>query len=84
MLKKLVQWLLMRKVKNAAGELEAKGISITKVCATIIGVMQAVEFVSPYFGHPMQFGQNVYLAIASLGGVALKEGVDRSAPPAVK
>lgn len=80
MLKKLAQWLLFRKVKNAAGELEAKGISITKLCATIIGVMQGVEFASPYFGHPVKFDPNVYLAIASLGGIALKEGVDRSAP----
>ncbi len=80
MLKRLIHWLLYRKVKNAAGDLEAKGISITKVCATIIGVMQAVEFASPHFGHALKFDQNIYLAIASLGGIALKEGVDRSAP----
>lgn len=80
MLKKLAQWLLMRKVKNAAGELEAKGISITKVCATIIGVMQAVEIASPYFGHAIAFDSNIYVGIASIGGIALKEGVDRSAP----
>ncbi len=80
MLKKLVTWFLFRKVKNAAGEMEAKGLSITKVCATIIGIMQAVEFASPHFGHPINFGQNIYMALASLGGIALKEGVDRSAP----
>lgn len=82
MIKRLIHWLLYRKVKNAAGELEAKGISITKVCATIIGVMQAIEFASPHFGHPVHFGENIYLALASLGGIALKEGVDRSAPKA--
>ncbi len=71
----------MRKVKNAAGELEAKGFSVTKVCAVVIGVMQAVEVASPHFGHPIAFDQNVYLGIASIGGIALKEGVDRSAPP---
>ena len=80
MLKRLIHWLLYRKVKNAAGDLEAKGISITKVCATIIGAMQAVEFASPHFGHQINFGQNIYMALASLGGIALKEGVDRSAP----
>lgn len=80
MLKKLVQWALMRKVKNAAGELEAKGVSITKVCATVIGIMQALEYILPYFGHPIGFDSNIYAGIASIGGIALKEGVDRSAP----
>lgn len=78
-MKRLIQWLLMRKVKNAAGELEAKGFSVTKVCAVVIGLMQFAEFVAPYFGHPLAFDQNVYLGIASIGGIALKEGVDRSA-----
>lgn len=80
MLKKIIHWLVFRKVKNAAGDLEAKGISITKVCATIIGVMQAVEIASPYFGHAIGFDSNIYVGIASIGGIALKEGVDRSAP----
>lgn len=82
MLKGFFQWLLMRKVKNETGELEAKGISVTKVCAVAIGVMQAVELASPYFGHPIAFDPKIYGAIASIGGVALKEGIDRSAPPA--
>ena len=82
MIKSLFQWLLMRKVKNEAGKLEAKGFSITKICATVIAIMQAVEIASPYFGHAIVFDPKIYVAIASIGGVALKEGVDRSAPPA--
>lgn len=77
-MKKLIQWLLLRKVRNAAGELEAKGVSITKVCACAIGLMQLIEFASPYFGHTISFDQNIYAGIASIGGIALKEGVDRS------
>lgn len=84
MIKRIAQWLLMRKVKNAAGELEAKGFSVTKICATVIGLMQAVEIASPYFGHAIAFDPKIYVAIASIGGVALKEGVDRSAPAAAK
>lgn len=80
-MKNLIQWLLMRKMKNAAGELEAKGYSVTKICAVVIGAMQAVEFISPYFGSPVKFDQNIYLGIASIGGIALREGIDKSAPP---
>lgn len=81
-MKSFFQWLIMRKVKNAAGEMEANGVSITKVSAAVIGLMQAVEFASPYFGHPISFDPKIYMGIASIGGIALKEGVDRSAPPA--
>lgn len=80
MLKRLVQWALMRKVKNEAGVLEAKGFSVTKMCAVILGIMQAIELASPYFGHAIAFDNNIYVGIASIGGIALKEGVDRSAP----
>lgn len=78
----LLQWLLMRKVKNAAGEMQADGVSITKVCAVAMGLMQFAELVGPYFGYPIKFDPKIYGGIASIGGIALKEGVDRSAPPA--
>lgn len=80
MIKKFVQWLVMRKVKNEAGELEAKGFSITKICAVVIALGQAVEFASVYFGHPISIDPKIYASIASIGGIAMKEGVDRSAP----
>lgn len=82
--KKFIQWLLMRKVKNAAGELEAHGVSITKLSAVIIGLMKATEYASPYFGHPIYIDPNIYGGIAAIGGIALKEGVDRSAPTQAK
>ena len=80
MVKKAIQWLLFRKIKNAVGELEAKGISITKLSAVVIGLMQAVEYAGPSFGYNIKFDTNIYALIASVGGIALKEGVDRSAP----
>lgn len=80
MFRKAIQWLIFRKVKNAAGELEAKGISITKLCAVVIGLMQAIEYAGPSFGYGIKFDANIYALIASVGGIALKEGVDRSAP----
>lgn len=79
MLKKFLQWLVMRKVKNAAGDLEAQGFSVTKLCVVAIGLMQAIEYASPYFGHPLNIDPKIYGGIASIGGIALKEGVDRSA-----
>lgn len=80
MLKKITNWLIMRKVKNAAGEMEANGISVTKVCALIIGAIQAIEFISPYFGNPIVIDSKITAFIASIGGIAIKEGIDRSAP----
>lgn len=74
----------MRKVKNAAGELEAKGISVTKVAACLVGLGQAIEFISPYFGHPITIDPKIYAGIASIGGIALREGVDKSGPDTVK
>lgn len=78
---KLIAWLLMRKVKNEAGQLEVNGISVTKVCAVLIALMQAAEFVGPYFGHPINFDPKIYAFIASIGGIALKNGIDRTAAP---
>lgn len=79
-MKRFAQWLLFRKVKNAAGEMQADGVSVTKVCAVAIGLMQFAELVGPYFGYPLNFDPKIYAGIASIGGIALKEGVDRSAP----
>ena len=81
-MKKLIRWLIMRKVKNAAGEMEANGVSVSKVCAVILALIEAAEFVGPYFGYNIQVPKEVKGMIATVGGIALKEGIDRSAPPA--
>lgn len=78
---KLIQWLIMRKVKNAAGEMEAKGISISKISAILIAVLKIVEFALTQFGHPFTFPAELYTFIGSIGAIGLKEGIDRSAPP---
>lgn len=83
-MKKLIQWLIMRKVKNAAGEMEAKGISVSKACVVILAIIEAVEYASPTFGHPVIVPIQIKTFIASIGGIALKEGIDRSAPAAAK
>ena len=80
MIKKLVNWFIMRKVRNAAGEMEANGISKSKVCAVVLGLMFAVEYASPYFGHPILISTEIKGFIAAIGGIAMKEGIDRSAP----
>ena len=83
-MKKLIHWLIMRKVKNAAGEMEAKGISVSKVCVVILALIEAAEYAGPFFGYPIVVPAEVKGIIASIGGIALKEGIDRSAPVAAK
>lgn len=83
MFKNFFQWLLMSKVKDEAGQMQASGISITKICAVVLGLMQAIEFASPYFGHPIVFDNGIKGGIASIGGIALKEAIDRSAAPKI-
>ncbi len=80
MIKNLFQWLLMRKVKNEAGQLQAQGVSMTKVCAVMIGLMQFAEFIGQYFGHPISFDPKIYGGIATIGGIALRDAVARSGP----
>lgn len=82
MVKKLVEWLIMRKVKNAAGDLEAKGFSIAKICAVLAGILKTAEFASAQFGHGFVIPNDVYGIIASVGAIGMKEGIDRSAPAA--
>jgi len=78
---KFIAWLIMRKIKTEAGQLEARGISVTKVCAVLIALMKAFEFSSPYFfEQPIVIPQEMYGFVASIGAISLKEGVDRSAP----
>lgn len=77
----LFNYLFMRKTKNKDGYMEPDVISISKVCAVLIAVLQGIETVSPYFDHPVVIPKEVYVWLASLGGIALKEGIDRSAPP---
>ena len=84
MLKSIVSWLIARKVKNAAGEMEAKGVSVTKICAVILGLIQAVEFALPFFGISFTVPAEVKAFILSIGGIAVKEALDRSAPPKPK
>lgn len=77
---KIIAWLIARKVKNAAGELEAKGISVTKICMIVIAALKGAEYATNYLGQPFTFPNDVYVLIASIGGIALREGVDKSAP----
>lgn len=78
MFNKIINWFLMSKAKNAAGELGKNGISVTKLSAVLIGLLQATEFISPYFGHPVVIDPKIYGIIASIGGIALRESINKS------
>lgn len=80
-MKKAIDWLLMRKTENVDGKMESGGISITKICALAIAIMKAIEYVSPHMGSPIVFDHDIYVGIASIGGIALRDSIRKVIPP---
>ena len=68
---KLITFLIKKKVQTATGEMEE--ISKTKIFMTLEGILQAIEFVSPYFGTPIVIPSEVHKAIWSLAGLSYAE-----------
>ena len=68
---KAVTFFIKKKVQSATGELEE--VSKTKIFMTLEGILQAIEFISPFFGNPIQFPAEIHKAIWSLAGLSYAE-----------
>lgn len=71
----LFKWFLLRKVRNAAGELERKGISVTKVCAVVIGLLKAGEVFATHMGHPITVPKEVFEGLVLIGGIGMRDAI---------
>ena len=68
---KLITFLIKKKVQTATGEMTE--VSKTKLFITIEGIIRLVEFVSPYFGHPVTIPTEVHQALYGLAGLSYAE-----------
>lgn len=84
-MKKIVNWLIMRKVKQANGELQTAGVSYTKAALVCMAVLKGLETTAFQLGHPIIIPDVIYQALGVIAGISAKEGIDRSSapPPAV-
>jgi len=80
-MKGLINWLIMRKVRQANGELQAAGVSYTKAALVAIAVLKGLEAAAQTYGTPITIPDAVYQGLGILAGIAAKEGIDRSSSP---
>ena len=69
--RKAVTFLIKKKVQSATEEIEQ--VSKTKIFMTIEGILQAIEFIYPFFDYPIQIPAEVHKALWSLAGLSYAE-----------
>lgn len=71
MLNKIIEFLFKKKVETLTGTMTQT--SKTKVFMTLEGILRAIEFASPHFGHPIVFPESVHVFIYTLAGLSYAE-----------
>ena len=71
---KIVFFLLKKKIKTVAGEMDA--VSKTKVFMLIEGISRLIETVSPYFGYQISFPPSVHGFLYAMAGIAYREAIN--------
>lgn len=71
MLNKLMVFFFKKKIKSATGELTVT--SKTKIFMSIEGLLRLVEFISPYFGYPVNFNEDVHKFLYGLAAISYAE-----------
>lgn len=76
LIEKVVMFLFKKKVEGATEGLTA--ISKTKIFMTLEGLLMAIEFVSPYFGHIITFPDHIHKLLYTLAGISYAERAVKS------
>jgi hypothetical protein len=71
MLQKILDFFLKKKIETATETITQT--SKTKIFISIEALLRAVEFVTPYFGHPVIIPEHIHQLLYTLAGLSYAE-----------